>query len=356
MKFNQIIKKGLIAWISLIFIIVLVAVIYLTKLSSQLTKSELLVLEIVVGIIIFVVSVMVLGVTMFYDIARKEEIKMNKIIYGSELAQELRQLMKQEIDQLIKEEKRVPHLTVVIVGDNPASLSYVKGKEKASKSINMSSKIIALPKTITQSELVAVVDQLNHDSTVDGILIQLPLPKHLDERFIVDQIDPAKDVDGLTAANVARLYLNDPYLVPCTPLGIMEIIKRMGIDLCGKEVCVLGRSELVGKPVSKLLLDANATVTMCHSKTANLSEVTKRADVLIVAVGKAKMVKKSWLKNGAYVIDVGVNRVDGKLCGDVDFEDCLPVVSAITPVPKGVGPMTITMLLHNTLKAYKENN
>lgn len=277
---------------------------------------------------------------------------MAKIIYGSDVAKELKLQMKEEVQALVDAGRRLPTLAVVLVGDNPASVSYVTGKDKACHEIGIGSRKIHLKEETTQQELNALIDELNQDNSVDGILVQLPLPKHLSEREILLKIDPDKDVDGLHPVNAGRLMLKEDGFVPCTPQGIMELLSRMDVDLNGKRAVVLGRSKLVGNPVAQLLMQANATVTVCHSKTKDIEKIASEADVLIAAIGKPRLVKKEWIKEGAFVIDVGVNRVDGKLCGDVDFVDVVDHVSAITPVPKGVGPMTITMLLKNTLKAY----
>lgn len=277
---------------------------------------------------------------------------MANIIYGSEVAQQLRQQMKAEVDQIKLNQKRLPTLAVVLVGDNPASVSYVTGKEKACTEIGIGSRMIHLKEETTQSELNGLIQNLNQDPTIDGILVQLPLPQHLSERDIILAIDPNKDVDGLHPINVGRLHLKEKGFVPCTPLGIMELLHRMQVQIEGKRAVVIGRSNLVGNPIAQLLNQANATVTICHSRTQNIEAICKEADILVVAIGKPRFVKKEWVKEGAYIIDVGVNRVEGKLCGDVDFDDVVDHVAAITPVPKGVGPMTITMLLRNTLDSY----
>lgn len=272
------------------------------------------------------------------------------VVYGSELSKELKDNLKLEIEGI---KGRKPTLAVILVGEDPASMSYVRGKNKACVEVGMECRQIDLPESTTQEELINLVKELNIDNSIDGILVQLPLPKHIDQKVVLQTIDYNKDVDGLHVINAGKLFLGEDGFVPCTPLGIMKLLERMNCEIAGKEVVVIGRSNLVGLPVSRLLTKAHATVTICHSKTKNLSEVTRRADILVVAMGKAKFVKADFVKEGAYVIDVGVNRVDGKLCGDVDFDEVAPKCSAITPVPKGVGPMTITMLLYNTLKAYK---
>ena len=272
------------------------------------------------------------------------------VVYGSELSKELKENLTKEIS-LIRGRK--PTLAVILVGENPASVSYVRGKNKACVEVGMNCNQIDLKEDTSEEELIKLVKKLNDDKSVDGILVQLPLPKHINQKNVLQSIDPSKDVDGLHEINAGKLFLGEDGFVPCTPLGIMKLLERMNCDVAGKEVVVVGRSNLVGLPVSRLLTKANATVTVCHSKTKDLPAVCKRADILVVAIGKPKFVTSEFVKDGAYVIDVGVNRVDGKLCGDVDFEGVGEKCSAITPVPKGVGPMTITMLLFNTLKAYK---
>ncbi len=252
---------------------------------------------------------------------------------------------------ILTQEGRQPGLTVVLVGEDPASQTYVRGKEKAATEAGMQSAIIRLEATITQDELLAVIYRLNQDPHVHGILVQLPLPKHIDDQVIIDAIAIEKDVDGFHATNVGALALGLTGFVPCTPLGIMRMLAYENISLSGQHAVVIGRSNIVGKPMAQLLLKANATVTICHSKTENLGQITRQADILISAVGKAHLVKADMVKEGAVVIDVGMNRLDGKLVGDVDFENVKEVASAITPVPGGVGPMTIAMLLHNTVQA-----
>lgn len=278
---------------------------------------------------------------------------MAEIIYGSELSKKIKAGMKEKVEQIVSQGKRTPTLAVVLVGDNPASLSYVKGKDKACHEVGFGSKMITLKEETTEAELKEVIDSLNQDETVDGILVQMPLPRHLDENKIILMIDPAKDVDGLHPVNVGNLYLGLDGFVPCTPLGIIEMIKEANVSFEGKNAVVIGRSKLVGTPVARLLMNENCTVTMCHSRTKDIEKICSEADILIAAIGKPKKVTKEWVKDGACVIDVGINRVDGKLVGDVDFEDVKDKAAVITPVPKGVGPMTITMLLSNTLKAYE---
>ena len=278
---------------------------------------------------------------------------MAEIIYGSELSKKIKAQIKEKVDVLEAQGKRKPTLAVVLVGDNPASLSYVKGKDKACHEVGFGSKMITMKEKTTEEELKAVLDELNKDESVDGILVQMPLPKQLDENRVIMMIDPNKDVDGLHPENIGRFYLGMDSFVPCTPLGIMEMIKEAKISLSGKKAVVIGRSKLVGTPVARLLQNENCTVTICHSRTKEIEKVCAEADVLIAAIGQPKKVTKEWVKEGACVIDVGINRVDGKLVGDVDFEDVKDKAKVLTPVPKGVGPMTITMLLSNTLKSYE---
>lgn len=276
------------------------------------------------------------------------------IIYGSEIAKNIKADIKSRVDEIVASGKRKPCLCVILVGDDPASISYVKGKEKACAEIGFASKMITLPQETSEEELLDIVKECNNDDSIDGILVQLPLPKHINAHNIIINIDPNKDVDGLHPLNVAKLYQSQDGFVPCTPQGVMQILKQANVSLAGKHVVVIGRSHLVGSPVARLLLNENATVTMCHSYTQDLSSITKLADILVVCVGKPRMITKEYVKEGAVVIDVGVNRDEnGKLCGDVDFDNVKEKCSLITPVPKGVGPMTICMLLVNTLKAYE---
>lgn len=249
---------------------------------------------------------------------------------------------------------RTPNLVVVLVGEDPGSVSYVTGKAKAANEVGIANNTIRLADTITEADLLALVDQLNNDDSVDGILVQLPLPKHIDENKIIAAISPEKDVDAFHPMNVAKLWLKQPCVLPCTPKGIIKLLHFAGVDIAGKEAVVVGRSNIVGQPVAKLLLDANATVTVAHSKTKNLAEVTRRADILVAAIGRERFITADMIKPGAVVIDVGVNRDsrNGKLCGDVDFEEAQNVAAAITPVPGGVGPMTIACLMENTVEAF----
>ena len=279
---------------------------------------------------------------------------MTVVISGKELATLRRSQMKEQVASFETKYGRVPHLAVILVGEDPGSVSYVTGKEKACIEIGIGNITLRKPDNITQSELLDIINSLNKDDSVDGILVQLPLPKHMDSDFIINAIVPEKDVDGFHPQNVASLYLKQPGIVSCTPKGIMEILDYAGIEIEGKRAVVIGRSNIVGMPVSKLLLDRNATVTICHRRTKTISEVTKEADILIAAVGKPLFVKEDMVKEGAVVIDVGVNRNEEtkKLCGDVDFENVKSHTSYITKVPGGVGPMTITCLMENTIECF----
>ncbi len=278
------------------------------------------------------------------------------VIYGSELSRRLKEEMKEEIAGYLSKGMRAPRLGVILVGDNPASVSYVRGKKKAAEAVGISLKLNHMSAEISQDELEQAITELNEDPEIDGILIQLPLPKGhgLDENRAIQLVDPNKDVDGLHPVNVGLLHSGLEGFVPCTPIGIMQILKEMGCDPDGKRAVVVGRSKLVGSPVARLLQNANATVTVCHSHTKDLKEICRNADILIAAIGRPKYITAEYIKKGAYVVDVGVNRMeDGHLCGDVDFEAVQDIAGAITPVPKGVGPMTICSLLSNTLKAYR---
>ncbi|AFU14895.1 MULTISPECIES: bifunctional methylenetetrahydrofolate dehydrogenase/methenyltetrahydrofolate cyclohydrolase FolD [Bacillus] len=275
------------------------------------------------------------------------------IIKGNEVAEKKRAQLTEEVVKL-KEQGIVPGLAVILVGEDPASRSYVKGKEKGCEQVGIYSELIELPETITEERLLAEIDRLNGDDRINGILVQLPLPKHIEEKAIIERISPEKDVDGFHPISVGRMMTGQDTFLPCTPHGIVELVKETNLDISGKHVVIIGRSNIVGKPVGQLFLNENATVTYCHSKTQNIKELSKLADILIVAVGRPKMVTADYMKEGAVVIDVGVNRLEtGKLCGDVDFDNVLDVAGYITPVPKGVGPMTITMLLHNTVESAK---
>ena len=279
-----------------------------------------------------------------------------KILDGKAVSARIKEELRQKV-QKIKEEGVTLKLAVVIVGEDPASQVYVRNKEKACAEIGVESEKYALPAETTQDELLELVAKLNADEDTNGILVQLPLPKHIDEKTVLYAIDPKKDVDAFHPVNVGKIMIGDFDFVPCTPAGVMELIKESGIEICGKECVVIGRSNIVGKPQAMLLLHQNGTVTICHSRTKNLAEVTKKADILVAAVGIPKFVKADMVKPGAVVIDVGMDRDEnGKLCGDVDFEEVKEVAGAITPVPGGVGPMTIAMLMQNTVKAAKVQN
>lgn len=275
------------------------------------------------------------------------------ILSGKDLASRLKENMRERIKYLEDITDITPHLAVIIVGDNPASQSYVKGKSKACEEVGIRNTTMELPKNVTEQELLQTIDDLNLNPDVHGILVQLPLPSHIDEHRVMKCIAPEKDVDGFHTVNVDALYTSKVTgIVPCTPKGIIHLLNDTNVDIAGKNAVVIGRSNIVGLPISKLLLDNNATVTICHSKTQNLKDITSKADILIVAIGKAKFVTEDMVKPGAVVIDVGVNRVDGKLVGDVDFDTVKDKASYITPVPGGVGPMTITCLLENTIECF----
>lgn len=275
------------------------------------------------------------------------------IISGKELSRSLKDGMKVEVENLEKQYGRRPCLMVVIVGDNPASRSYVRGKIKATEYVGMDGHLIELPEDCPEERLLQEIAALNNDPQVDGILVQLPLPKHIDEEKVIAAIAPEKDVDGFHPENVARLWLNQPCILPCTPKGIIALLDKAGVEIAGKKAVVVGRSNIVGKPVAKLLLDRNATVTIAHSRTQDLPAVCREADILVAAVGRAQMITADYVKPGAAVIDVGINRVNDRLVGDVDFDSVALVAGAITPVPGGVGPMTITMLMQNTIECFR---
>jgi len=278
------------------------------------------------------------------------------IIDGKQISADMRNEMIAEVAAL-KEKGVTPGLAVVLVGEDPASKVYVGSKEKACIALGMYSEVHRLPESTTEQELLALIDKLNNQDSINGILVQLPLPKHINEKAVIDAISVEKDVDGFHPQSVGNLVIGDDSLLPCTPAGVIELIKRSGIEISGKHAAVIGRSNIVGKPVAMLLLRENATVTICHSRTANLQEVVKQADIVVVAIGRANAIDASYIKPGAVVIDVGINRLEnGKLAGDVDYESCLAEAGYITPVPGGVGPMTITMLMKNTITAAKNAN
>ena len=279
---------------------------------------------------------------------------MATIIDGKAVSAKIREEIKAESAAFEKETGIKPGLAVIIVGEDPASQIYVRNKGKACEEVGFYSEIHRLPEETTKEQLLELVHNLNKNDKIHGILVQSPLPKHLDEALIVNNINYNKDVDAFHPVNVGKIMIGDYNFLPCTPAGVMELLKAYDIDVCGKEVAVVGRSNIVGKPQAMLMLHANATVTICHSRTKNLSEVLRRADVVVMAIGKAKFLKADMIKDGAVVIDVGMDRDEnGKLCGDVDFDECEKKASFITPVPGGVGPMTITMLMKNTLASAK---
>lgn len=275
------------------------------------------------------------------------------VVDGLGLAKTIRAELADQVQAEIDAGGRAPCLAVVLVGDDPASLSYIKGKRRACERVNMTSVEHRLAPSTSQQELLALIDALNRDDQVDGILVQLPLPKGISPEVVAEATDPAKDADGIHPLNAGRLVAGTADLIACTPLGVMAVLDHHEIPLEGAHAVVIGRSDIVGKPVSFLLQQRNATVTMCHSRTRNLAGICREADVLIAAVGRPRMVKADWIKPGAVVIDVGVTSVDGELVGDVDFDAAQGVASLITPSRRGIGPMTITMLLRNTLYAYR---
>ena len=276
-----------------------------------------------------------------------------QLLDGKKVSEDIKNEIAAEVAQMKANGEKVPHLAAIIVGNDGASLTYVGSKVKSCERVGFESTLIKMPSTTSETELLKKIKELNENDDIDGFIVQLPLPKQIDTQKIIEAIDPSKDVDGFHPENVAKLFLGQRSLVPCTPKGMMVLLDEINYDLTGKEVVVVGRSNIVGKPVALLCLQKNATVTIAHSKTKNLKEVCQRADVLIAAVGHAKMINSDYVKEGAVVLDVGINRDENnKLCGDVDFEDVKDKVYAITPVPGGIGPMTITMLLQNTLEAF----
>ncbi len=274
-----------------------------------------------------------------------------KLISGKEISQEVKERVAKDV-AVLKGKGIAPKLSVIIVGENPASKTYVAGKAKDCEQCGILSDVIAMPESTTQEELLSKVHECNNDKNVHGLLVQLPLPNHIDEKTIINAISPEKDVDGFTPINVGKMVIGEDCFLPCTPAGCMEMLRSTGVDISGKSAVVIGRSNIVGKPAALLLLAANATVTICHSRTKNLQEVCASADILVAAIGKANFVTADMVKEGAIVIDVGINRnSEGRLCGDVDFENVCKKASHITPVPGGVGLMTRAMLMENTLKA-----
>lgn len=276
------------------------------------------------------------------------------VISGKDLALALKTEMAEQVKTFPEKYGRLPHLVVVLVGEDPGSVSYVAGKSKAAEEVGIRNTTIRKPADITEEELLGIIDELNADDTVDGILVQLPLPKHIDSDRVIARIRQEKDVDGFHPLNVAALWQKQPCVLPCTPKGIMKLLKASGVELAGRKAVVIGRSTIVGLPVAKLLLDQNATVTITHSRTENLAEVTREAEILVVAIGRPKFVTGDMVGEGAVVIDVGVNRdpETGKLCGDVDYAAVAEKASVITPVPGGVGPMTICCLMENTIECF----
>lgn len=278
---------------------------------------------------------------------------MAQLIDGKLISTQIKDELKLEVAAL-KEKGVIPCLAVIQVGNDPASSVYVNNKKKACAYIGIESLSYELEETISQEELLSIIDELNHNEMVHGILVQLPLPKHIDEESVIKAISPEKDVDGFHPETVGNMCIGSKGFLPCTPAGVIQLLKRSNIDICGKECVVVGRSNIVGKPMALLLLRENGTVTIAHSKTNDLKEITKRADILIAAVGKPKFITSEYVKEGAVVIDVGIHRNDdNKLCGDVDFDDVIDKVSAITPVPGGVGPMTIAMLMNNCVETVR---
>ncbi len=270
-----------------------------------------------------------------------------KIIDGKAISQQIKDEVKESVAAMAAEGKQVC-LAVILVGEDPASQVYVGNKKKACEYTGIRSESFELPESTTQEQLLKLIDELNRREDINGILVQLPLPKHIDEKSVINAISPDKDVDGFHPVSVGRLSIGEKGFLPCTPAGVIELLKRSDIPMTGKHCVVIGRSNIVGKPMALLMLRQNATVTICHSKTENLKEICKQADILIAAVGKPKMIDSSYVKEGATVIDVGIHRLEGKkLCGDVDFDDVSTVAGAMTPVPGGVGPMTIAMLMKN---------
>ena len=279
------------------------------------------------------------------------------IISGKEISVKIKDQLKEEVSKIKETYPRLPKLVVILVGDNQASQTYVRNKERACQYIGIESEILRHDASFSEIELLQEINDLNNDDTVDGILVQLPLPQHINEEKVLDAIVPSKDVDGFHPENVAKLFLGQHSLVPCTPKGMMVLLEEINYDLASKEVVIVGRSNIVGKPVALLCLQKNATVTIAHSQTKDLKAVCSCADVLIAAIGKPKFFNHEYVKDGAVVLDVGINRDENnKLCGDVDFDDVKDKVSAITPVPGGIGPMTITMLMKNTIEAFYHRN
>lgn len=280
---------------------------------------------------------------------------MAEILDGKALSAKFRESLKKETFELKEKTGKVPGIAVILAGDDPASSVYVSSKEKAAKEAGFYSVVERVPSYVTTEDILKLVDSFNKDDKIHGILVQLPLPKNVDSAKVLRAIRPEKDVDGFHPYNVGLLNIGEDCLMPCTPLGIMNMLLAYGIGTAGKKAVVIGRSNIVGKPIAAMLTKADATVTLCHSKTKDIKNICKNADILIAAIGKARFVTKDFVKDEAVVIDVGMNRIDGKLCGDVDFENVKNIALYITPVPGGVGPMTITTLMQNTMKAFKKS-
>jgi len=276
------------------------------------------------------------------------------ILDGKKLASEIRVNIQTKVEELAELYHKKPQLAVILIGNDSASETYVSGKEKACLKAGIKSLVIRKDETVSSAEIIELIERLNEDDEIHGILLQLPIPKHIDQEIVISRIDPKKDVDGFTPENVAKLANGKPALVPCTPLGIMRLLDKYDIEIQGKHCVVIGRSQIVGKPMASLLLGANGTVTICHSKTKDLTAMARTADILVVAIGKPKLVDDTFIKKGAVVIDVGISRIEGKLQGDVDYEKASQNAGYITPVPGGVGPMTIACLLENTLLCYQK--
>lgn len=280
---------------------------------------------------------------------------MGEIINGKEVALKVKEEIKGFTEGKKEEGKRMPKIASILVGDDGGSIYYMNNQEKVSTSLGVAFKKVVLDKNITEEELINTIDNLNNDNEVDGIILQLPLPKGLNEKKVIKKISPSKDIDCLTFESQGKLYMGEPEFLPCTPNSVVTLLKSLNIPLEGKEVVVLGRSNIVGKPVAQLLLNENATVTICHSRTKDLKEVTKRADILVVAIGKPKFLDETYVKDGAIVIDVGTSRFEGKITGDVDFDKVIEKASYLTPVPGGVGALTTTLLVKNACEAYKNH-
>lgn len=280
---------------------------------------------------------------------------MGEIINGKEVALKVKEEIKGFTEGKKEEGKRMPKIASILVGDDGGSIYYMNNQEKVSTSLGVDFKKVVLDKNITEEELINTIDNLNNDNEVDGIILQLPLPKGLNEKKVIKKISPRKDIDCLTFESQGKLYMGEPEFLPCTPNSVVTLLKSLNIPLEGKEVVVLGRSNIVGKPVAQLLLNENATITICHSRTKDLKEVTKRADILVVAIGKPKFLDETYVKDGAIVIDVGTSRFEGKITGDVDFDKVIEKASYLTPVPGGVGALTTTLLVKNACEAYKNH-